>query len=138
MGTYAVDPTRTVLVGTGNVDAVMEWEAGADGGRRPSSTQARDEGTGMPLWGVEVLVPQVTWGRSSMVTARVTVGAPARPALAQFAPLGFRGLVVEVRVNRTSGALVESWRAEELTAPSTPISSTSSKASGGTSSAVAA
>jgi hypothetical protein len=31
--------------------------------------------------------------------------------------VAFRGLTVDVRVNRKSGALSETWRAEEITAP---------------------
>jgi hypothetical protein len=117
MATYAIDSGRTTLVGTGIVEPVMDWTETADGSRRPSEHQARDEATGMPLWGVEVLHQQTSWGRASTVTARVTVGAPAQPVVGQFAPVGFRGLTVDVRVNRKSGALTETWRAEEITAP---------------------
>jgi hypothetical protein len=117
MPTYAVDGERTTLVGTGIVEPVMDWTETADGSRRPSEHQARDEATGMPLWGVEVLHQQTTWGRASTVTARVTVGAPAQPMVGQFAPVAFRGLTVDVRVNRKSGALTETWRAEEIMAP---------------------
>ncbi|MGF1648352.1 MAG: hypothetical protein ACFCVF_15725, partial [Kineosporiaceae bacterium] len=131
MPTYAVDGARTVLVGTGNVEAVTEWMELPDGSRKRTDTQARHPETGMPLWGVEVLVSQVAYGRESMVTSRVNVGAPAEPRVARFAPVGFVGLVVDVRVNKRSGALSESWRAEEMTAPSTPAAASAGASSGG-------
>jgi hypothetical protein len=101
------------MTATGIVEPVREWDEGADGRRRPSERQARDEGTGMPLWGVEVLYVQSTFGRLATVTARVTVGAVERPGLAALSPIGFAGLVVEVRTNK-AGGLVESWSAEAV------------------------
>jgi hypothetical protein len=80
---------------------------------------------------VEVLHQQTTWGRASTVTARVTVGAPAQPVVGQFAPVAFRGLTVDVRVNRKSGALTETWRAEEITAPTSAASDASAVAAAG-------
>jgi hypothetical protein len=131
MPTYAIDGGRTTLVGTGIVEAVMDWTETADGSRRPSEHQARDEATGMPLWGVEVLYQQTSWGRAATVTARVTVGAPAQPVAAQFAPVAFRGLTVDVRVNRKTGALTETWRAEEITAPSSAAEATATAGASG-------
>ena len=135
MPTYAVDGERTTLVGTGIVEPVMDWTETVDGSRRPSEHQARDEATGMPLWGVEVLYQQSAWGRATTVTARVTVGAPAQPMVGQFAPVAFRGLTVDVRVNRKSGALTETWRAAEITAPTsateTASMATAAAAAGG-------
>jgi hypothetical protein len=130
MATYAIDSGRTTLVGTGIVEPVMDWTETADGSRRPSEHQARDEATGMPLWGVEVLYQQSAWGRAATVTARVTVGAPAQPMVGQFAPVAFRGLTVDVRVNRKTGALSETWRAEEITAPTSASEAASTAATG--------
>jgi hypothetical protein len=113
MPSFAVDSERQPMTATGIVEPVREWDEGADGKRRPSERQARDEGTGMPLWGVEVLYVQSTFGRLATVTARVTVGAVERPGMAALSPIGFGGLVVEVRTNK-AGGLVESWSAEAV------------------------
>jgi len=57
----------------------------------------------MPLWAVEVLYRQVSFGRESNTTGTVTVGSPVRPVLGEFAPVAFVGLTVEVRVIKASG-----------------------------------
>lgn len=137
MASYAVDTLRQPMTATGIVEAVREWEEAADGRRRPSERQARDEGTGMPLWGVEVLYGQTSFGRESTVTAKVTVGSVERPAPGRLTPIGFVGLVVEVRTNR-AGGFTEVWSAEAVLAPAERAagkpaagsSSTSTSASG--------
>lgn len=115
MPNYAVDSGKQLMVATGVVGIVQEWEE-RDGGRRPSDRQARDEGTGMPLWNVEVLYQQASFGRVSSVTAMVSVPSLDEPKPAPLAPVGFEGLRVEVRVNKAK-ALVESWAADGLAAP---------------------
>lgn len=128
MTMYAVDSKRQSMLSTGIVNEVFEWVQGADGKRRQSEFQARDENTGMPLWDVEVLYRQTPYGRESNTTAPVRVGSPVKPVLHQFAPVEFRGLVAEVRVGK-SGGLVESWKAEELVYEKAGAASTSGKAS---------
>ncbi len=113
MAFYAVESQRQAMRSTGIVNEVFEWVE-RDGKRKPSELQAHDEDTGMPLWAVEVLYRQVSFGRESNTTGTVTVGSPVRPVLAEFAPVAFVGLTVEVRVIRASGSLGESWRAEGL------------------------
>ena len=85
MPSYAIDSDRQPMTATGIVSAVQEWTETADGSRRPSDTQARHELTGMPLWGVEVLYVQSSYGRESTCTARVTSPAetPCRAALSR-------------------------------------------------------
>jgi hypothetical protein len=112
MSSYAVDSKRAGLRSTGIVNEVREWEE-RDGKRRPSEMQARDEATGMPLWQVEVVYKQTTFGRESMTTGVVELGCPHRPVLAEFAPVEFVDLTVEVRVNK-AGGLSEMWRADRL------------------------
>ena len=112
MSFYTVDSKRAGLRSTGIVNEVREWEE-RDGKRRPSEAQARDEATGMPLWQVEVVYKQTTFGRESMATGVVELGCPHRPVLAEFAPVEFVDLTVEVRVNK-AGGLSEMWRADRL------------------------
>jgi hypothetical protein len=113
MPSYAVDSERQPMTATGIVEPVREWDEGADGKRRPSQRQARSETTGMLLWGVEVLYVTTVFGRQATVTARVTVGCEAGPAIAPLTPIGFTSLVAEVRTNK-AGGLVESWSAETI------------------------
>jgi hypothetical protein len=113
MATYAVDSMRQPMIATAIVEPVMEWEETSDGRRRPSQRQARHEETGMPLWAVEVLYTQTSFGRESTVTAKVTVGAEERPSPIRLAPIGFVGLLVEIRANK-AGGFVEVWAAEAL------------------------
>jgi hypothetical protein len=113
MASYAIDSRRQPMVATGIVDEVKEWEDKPGGGRRPSDRQARDEQTGMPLWGVEVMYPQTAFGRTTTVTAKVAVGCVDQPAPQLYAPVGFEGLTVEARTNK-SGGWSEQWRAESL------------------------
>ncbi len=133
MPSYAVDSKRTSLMATGIVEAVPEWEDLPDGRRRPSGVQARDEDSGVPLWQVEVIYQQSSWGRTATVTNRVTVPSQIEPVVTAFAPVGFEGLSVEVRVNRKSGALAEVWRADALS-----TTTTAAAAAGGASGKAAA
>ncbi len=101
------------MLTTSVVNAVFEWVLGADGKRHQSDVQSRDEQTGMPLWDVEVIYKQTAYGRESNTTAAVRVGSPVQPVMAEFAPVQFVGLAVDVRIGK-SGGLVESWHAEAL------------------------
>lgn len=110
---YAVDSKRQSMRSTGIVNEVKDWVVGADGKRRPGEAQSRDEDTGMPLWEVEVLYRQVSFGRESNTTGVVRVGSPVRPVMGEFAPVRFDALTAEVRVTK-AGGLAESWQAEAL------------------------
>ena len=127
MPNYAVDSRKQPMIATGVVGIVQEWEE-RDGGRRPSDRQARDEATGMPLWNVEVLYQQASYGRVSSVTAMVAVGSVEEPKVPQLAPVEFEGLRVEVRVNKAK-ALVESWAADRL-APAAPTAAKGARSGG--------
>ena len=127
MGTYAVDSTRQPMTATGIVEEVKEWEETPDGKRRPSDKQARNEATGMPLWAVEVLYIQTSFGRKSTVTAKVTLDAQEEPKPSPLTPIAFNGLRVDVRVNK-AGGFVEVWSADSLLEP--PKGSTTTRTSG--------
>ncbi len=114
---YVVDSSKQPMVATGVVSVVPEWEEKPGGGRRPTDVQARHEDTGMPLWGVEVMYQQVTYGRVSSVVASITVQAMEQPNVTALGPINFDGLRVEVRVIKASGVLVENWSADGIAAP---------------------
>lgn len=127
MTAYAIDSKRQAMRSTGIVEEVFEWVE-VDGKRRPSDVQARDENSGMPLWSVEVIYQQQTWGRVSSVTNRVTVGMPQRPVLGEFDPVEFVDLRAEVRVTK-AGGLSESWTADRIN-DGKPTAQTSGQSSG--------
>lgn len=127
MTAYAVDSKRQGMRSTGIVEEVFEWVE-LDGKRRPSDVQAREEESGMPLWSVEVIYQQATWGRTATVTSKVTVGMPQQPVLAEFEPIEFVDLVAEVRTNK-AGGLVESWSANRVV-DGKPTSQSSGQPSG--------
>ena len=144
MATYAVDSIRQPMIATAIVEPVVEWEETPDGRRRPSDRQARNEDTGMPLWAVEVLYTQTSFGRASTVTAKVTVGAEQQPVPGRLSPVGFTGLRVEARANK-AGGFVEVWSAEALMEPARsgsrqagPASSSPSSGTAGSTSSAAA
>jgi hypothetical protein len=132
MPSYAVDSSKQPMIGTGVVEARPEWEEKPGGGRRPSDRQARDERTGMPLWGVEVMYQQTAYGRVSSVVGSVTVGALDQPQVSALGPIAFEGLTVEVRALKTGG-LVENWAAEKVADPVGPGRPAAASARGGSS-----
>jgi hypothetical protein len=143
MPAYVVDSSKQPMVATGVVDARFDWVETPGGGRAQSDQQSRDEDTGMPVWGVEVMYQQVQYGRTSSVVASVTVPAYDRPEVTALGPIAFDNLRVEVRVIKTTGALVEYWSAEGIAAavPGSsrrPGSSSSSTSGSGSSSSEAA
>jgi len=120
MPSYAVDTLRQPMTATGIVEAIFEWDETPEGKRKPSDRQARNEATGMPLWGVEVLYTQTSFGRRSTVTAKVTVEAVEQPAPSPLTPIGFTGLRIEVRTN-AAGGFVEYWTAEGVIDTNKPV-----------------
>ncbi len=140
MPAYVVDSSKQPMVATGVVDARFDWVETAGGGRAQSDVQTRDDATGMPVWGVEVMYQQVQYGRTSSVIASVTLPAYDRPDVTALGPIGFENLRVEVRVNKNTGGLVEYWSADSVAAP-VPGSArrpSSSSSSSGSASAEAA
>lgn len=111
MATFAVDSNRQAMVATGVVEPVMEWVETAEGKRRPGENQARQEGSGLPLWGVEVVYQSESWGRVSTESVKVTVPSQGMPAPSLFSPIQFEDLVASVRVDRRNGGLTTSWEA---------------------------
>ena len=111
MATFAVDSNRQQMVATGVVEPVMEWVETAEGKRRPGDNQARQDGTGLPLWGVEVVYQSESWGRVSTESVKVTVPALEMPAPSLFTPIQFNDLVASVRVDRRNNGLSTSWEA---------------------------
>ncbi|MCX6459159.1 MAG: hypothetical protein NTZ03_02500 [Actinobacteria bacterium] len=127
MPNYAVESNKQPMIATGIVEEIKEWEDKPGGGRRPSDRQARDEATGMPLWGVEVLYQQSAFGRISAVTAKVEIGAQDLPHVAPLTPVTFINLSVDVRANKT-GNLIENWRADSLVDSTSKVSAGTTKA----------
>lgn len=117
MPAYVVDSSKQPMVATGVVDARFDWVETTGGGRAQSDVQTRDDATGMPVWGVEVMYQQVQYGRTSSVIASVTLPAYDQPDVTALGPIGFENLRVEVRVNKNTSGLVEYWSADSIAAP---------------------
>jgi len=128
MATYAVDSARQPMLATGIIAPVMVWEE-KDGRRMPSKTnQEKDApvaegGTGLPLWTVEVMYTQESFGQKKSVTANVTVPSEVEPSVEPLTPVEFGDLTVFTRVTK-AGQMIESWRAGGL-ATSTPSKNSS-------------
>jgi hypothetical protein len=112
MASFAVDGRRQVMFATGIVDAVDEW-ADVQGKRTRTGAQAVTP-EGVPVWGVEVTYRESSFGRESTVTAKVQVPLKDQPTPGFMSPIVFAGLVAEARVQRASGALITSWRADGI------------------------
>lgn len=112
MSTYFVDAQKQILRATGVVEPAPVWEQTADGRRRPTDAQDRDE-AGVPLWMVEVLYASEAFGRQQTTTATVLVPSPVQPSPVVYEPVPFEGLSVNVYANR-AGGLRESWSAEGI------------------------
>lgn len=129
MPSYAVESMRQAMTATGIVAPVFEWIDKPDGGRKQSDQQARNEATGMPLWEVEVLHIQSSYGRLSTATAKVVVDAQEEPHISPLTPIGFTGLRVEVRINK-AGGWSEYWSADTILEATKPDPAPSTSASG--------
>lgn len=111
MPSYAVESSKQPMAATGIVEPLMEWvEVG--GKRQQSDSQSRHEGTGMPLWGLEVMYRTSSWGREETVTAKVIVGAEVQPEPRPYSAVVFANLHADVYVK--AGRLVERWSAESI------------------------
>lgn len=113
MPAIPVDSDRLGAIAAGHVEPVFPWVEGPDGKRRPGTDQERDEATGLPLWTVHVMIA----GGDRPELAQVRVPSKDCPAPTPLAPIGFERLVVNVRVNRASGALGSYWSASGLADP---------------------
>jgi hypothetical protein len=111
MATFAVDGKRQQMVATGVVEPVMEWVETAEGKRRPGDAQARQDGTGMPLWGVEVAYQTENWGRVSTVTVKVYTGHAQAPQDLPATPTGTPGGGLTVTAYAPFGPRVPTTRA---------------------------
>lgn len=108
MPEYPIDSDRSNMIATGKVAAQFEWDTE---GRRTDRPK-RDDGTGMPLWIVDVLVDDEDAARS--VVAGVVVPSLDAPVVAKLHPITFERLRVSVYVQRRTGALVSSWSADGI------------------------
>jgi hypothetical protein len=113
MPVYAVNSKEQSMTATGIVQAVVEWEDGPAGKRRPSDRQEKDEQTGLPLWLVEVMYLMVAFGRESTATSMVRVPCSARPEVQPLTRIEFDGLRCEVRTNK-GGGFEERWSASAI------------------------
>lgn len=118
MRAIPVDTTRTQFIGTGKAAARAEYVEATDGvpgGERRrirSGNQAKDEDTGLPLWVVDVLVDDDDAERAEVIG--VKVASRDEPHTAKWQPVRFRGLVCSPYVDKGSGRVALSFRADGI------------------------
>lgn len=116
MRSIPVDLTRCNLIGTGKCSPKAEYVELSNGERRPSGNQAKHDGTGLPLWVVDVLVDDDDARRAEVVG--VTVPAADEPTVPKYQPARFRNVTATIYVDRASGRASVSLRAESVDAVS--------------------
>ena len=110
MAKYELKDDTLEMAYTGIVNPKVEWVEGADGRRVRSDVQALDD-HGVPLWLGSTTRLTENFGRQSETLADVTAPSPERPNVRRHDDAQFVGLAVEVRVNKTTGQLVETFTA---------------------------
>lgn len=115
-----VDTNVFHLMGTGNVNPVLEWIEIAPRKRRPGDVQEVDD-KGVPMWEVECLRFMERFGKSVSETVSVRVPHPTEPSIKQYAPVPFHGLAVDFYVKQGQGR--EAWRAAGLASSASSSSS---------------
>jgi hypothetical protein len=108
--TLPVDTTRLQLLAAGPVTASAEWVELADGSRRPSGNQAKDQETGRRIWVVDCLV---TGGERAEVIGVQVMGD--EPQVEPLTPVEFVDLEVRVSKSR-AGAIAQYWSAAGVAA----------------------
>jgi len=95
---------------TGIVEPKLTWTENEDGRRIRSDVQEVDA-DGTPLWLVSTTRLTENYGRLSETVANVTVPSDERPKVRRHQQANFLGLIVDVRVNRNNGQIVENFSA---------------------------
>lgn len=108
-----VDTNVFHLMGTGNVNPVLQWIETADGKRRPGDVQEVDD-KGVPMWEVECLRSVDKFGKAVTESVSVRVPHPSEPTVKAYAAVPFDGLSVDFFVSKGQGR--EAWRASGLSA----------------------
>lgn len=110
-----MDSARLTLQGTGVVSPADAWAETGEG-KRQRVGQAKTE-SGQPIWAIEILRPELSFGRLSTAVEQVAVPGGAEPPVVQpMTPIAFRGLVVTVNARRNGGLSVR-WEAEAIDLP---------------------
>ncbi len=117
MAVFPVDGSRLRLRATGVVSESADMVQGGDG-KWSNVGQARDKGTGFPLWDVEVVYRAESYGRSSTVVSVVSVGAVDEPVVVEDSYVQFTNLVVSCSTSkRNAGVLGTRFSAESIVEP---------------------
>ncbi|MFR9803200.1 hypothetical protein ACL02T_12980 [Pseudonocardia sp. RS010] len=111
MRTIPVDQNRVTLIGTGKAAARAEYVELADGQRRRSGNQAKDE-NGVPVWVVDVLVDDPDADRAEVVGVRVA--SWDEPKSDRWKPVRFVNLVAVPYADRSTGRVALSMRADGI------------------------
>lgn len=112
MRNLPIDTSRVAFIGTGKTAARAQYAELSDGSRRRvPDAQAKDD-NGVPLWVVDVLVDDPDADRAEVVGVRVA--SFDEPITAKWQPVRFKNLVAMPYVDRQSGRVALSFRADGI------------------------
>lgn len=109
MRSLPVDVSRINFIGSGKALEKAEYAELADGTRKRSGNQAKDD-NGVPLWTIDVFVDDDDALRAEAIG--VTVASFEPPQTEKFKPVKFRKLTATIYADRGSGQAKVSLKAE--------------------------
>lgn len=112
-----VDADRLNLISTGHVTEVKEWAELADGSRKPSGNQARNEARVL-LWVVDALVD----GEERGEVIGIQIASQVEPQVKRLEPLRLDGLTARVSVGK-DGRVRMYWSADGVVGASVKAAS---------------
>lgn len=125
MARLPIDGTALTLVATGKHRAVPKYAEIADGSRRAVPGSHETDGTGTPLWAVDVLLDDDDSNRAQAVS--VKVASDTEPQLPKYQPVQFVGLTCTPYVDRNTRRVALSFWASGIATGSAAATSSSSR-----------
>jgi hypothetical protein len=125
MARLPIDGQALTLVATGKYRAVPKYAEIADGSRRAVPGSQETDGTGTPLWAVDVLLDDDDSDRAQAVS--VKVASASEPQLPKYQPVQFVGLTCTPYVDRNTRRVALSFSASGIASGSGASASSSAK-----------
>lgn len=116
MRSIPVDCDKVTFIGTGKAAARAEYVELSDGSRKRSGEQAKDPDSGLPVWVLDVLVDDDEADRAEVVG--VKIASRDEPHTEKWKPVRFTNLVITPYVDRGSGRVALSLKADGVEGPS--------------------
>jgi len=121
-----IDGQALTFIATGKYRPVRQYAELSDGSRRAVPGSQETDGTGTPMWAVDVLLDDDDSDRAQAVS--VKVASPSEPQLPKYQPVTFVGLTCKPWVDRRNGnKLALSFAASGIASGSAAPASSSTK-----------